>query len=121
RPTALHHANGDTMRLFHDIHGRPARLVHENRDGQQVATQLHWHASRLQRIEHPFEIETRLHDDDGRVIERRLQRPALFDAPAVTFRESFQHDAEGRLVRHTLPEGGALHYRWQVDAKGRSR
>ncbi|HLU78771.1 MAG TPA: DUF6531 domain-containing protein [Burkholderiaceae bacterium] len=121
RPTALHHANGDTMRLFHDIHGRPARLVHENSDGQQVATQLHWHATRLQRIEHPFEIETRLHDDDGRVIERRLQRPALFDAPAVTFRESFQHDAEGRLVRHTLPEGGALHYRWQVDAKGRSR
>ncbi|NLC35341.1 MAG: RHS repeat protein, partial [Alcaligenaceae bacterium] len=114
RPARLHYANGDSLELRRDAQGRPVSLHYAAaRTARQYITRLQWRGRQLQRIEHPFEIETRQYDAYGRITQRRIQRPAIFGAPAASFQEAFDYDEHGRLLRHALPEGGALHYRWR--------
>src|SRR5690606_31440187 len=114
RPTSLSYANGDALLLSHDAQGRPVQLEYVGAaGGARYRTQLQWRGRQLQRIVHPFEQETRHYDASGRLQRREITRPPLFNAPAARFVEQFRHDDQGRLVQHILPEGGALHYRWE--------
>ena len=122
RPARLQYANGDALLIQYDPQGRPAQLDYFGAAAvTSYTTRLQWRGQRLQRIEHPFETETRQYDAAGRVNRRHLRRPAMLGAPAVRFEERFRHDEQGRPVQHSLPEGGALHYIWRQDASGRIR
>lgn len=121
RPAALHYANGDRLLLDYDRQSRPVRLDQISAaSGETHTTRLQWRGHRLQRIVHPFETESREYDGHGRLIRRRVVRPALLDAPAFQFQEGFEYDAQGRVVHHRLPEGGALHFQWQNDGGSKS-
>lgn len=118
RPAQLRYANGDQLLLRYDPQGRPAQLEYFGAaTGSDYTTRLLWRGHRLQRIQHPFETETRQFDASGRVTRRHIHRPAVFDFPPLWFEEHFRYDEHGRLVHHVLPEGGALHYSWR-DAGG---
>lgn len=110
RPNRIDYANGDWQRIRHDHHGRPIALHAGHAGGEPVSTTLNWRGRLLVRIEHPAETEFLHHDEDGRVIGRRVQRP--HPSGELRYEESFAYDAQGRLVRHALPEGGVLHYAW---------
>jgi len=60
------------------------------------------------RIGHPHETETRRYDSRQRLVSRTVQRPTL----ATPHHERFEYDAQNRLIRHHLPEGGRLSYLW---------
>ncbi len=119
RPWRLQHASGHTLLLTYDAQGRPTRLEHGAPDGKRVRTQLQWRGARLQGIEHPHETEALKYDQLGRFLERHVSRPAWEDAPPFSYRETFISDDHGRLLRHTLPEGGALVYTWHSPAMGK--
>src|SRR5690606_24209064 len=78
---------------------------------RSVATRTTWNGTRLLRVEHPAETELRTYDAMGRLTRRVVRRPSADDAEIV-FRDAFEYDRRGRLLRHQLPEGGALHYGW---------
>lgn len=112
RPAHVRHANGDTLTLLYDAQGRLQRL--EAAGGtprHSVATRTTWNGTRLLRVEHPAETELRTYDAMGRLTRRVVRRPSADDAEIV-FRDAFEYDRRGRLLRHQLPEGGALHYGW---------
>lgn len=111
----LSYANGDRLDLQFDATGRPAGLRHTGPGKAEVPITLGWHGRRLRRLEHPAETEYLDYDDEGRLRGRDIRRP--HPDGALQYRESFAHDRHGRLLRHTLPEGGALHYRWSDDGR----
>ncbi|WP_323018849.1 phospholipase effector Tle1 domain-containing protein [Castellaniella sp.] len=76
---------------------------------------LYWRGPRLRRLEHPDETESLDHDPDGRVLVRTVLRPHA--SGPLRYRETFAYDHAGRLLRHDLPEGGALHYAWSTDKR----
>lgn len=117
RPALLQYANGDTLTLSYNAQGRPARLEATAAGPAQTAmTSLQWRGRLLVRIEHPHETEHQRHDAQGRIVERIVQRPAGDGTAATIFKDAFHYDAQGRLLRHDLPEGGALHYTWRGKA-----
>jgi len=111
----LSHANGDRLDLQSDATGRPVALRHTGPGKAEVPIALGWHGRRLRRLAHPAETEYLDYDDEGRLRRRDVVRP--HPAGTLRYRESFVHDRDGRLLRHTLPEGGALHYRWSDDGR----
>lgn len=113
RPAALRHANGDMLRVRYDAQGRPAKLTETLAGGMRSnVTRLWWNSTRLVRIQHPNEDEARHYDAHGRLATRTVRRPAVGGGPDTVFRDTFHYDHRGRLSRHGLPEGGALHYTW---------
>lgn len=115
-PARLRYANGDTQHMVRDPQGRPVQITETGGESlSNSVTRLQWRGVHLVKVEHPAETETRHHDEHGRVIARVIQRPAAGSSPAAEFRESFRYDAHGRLLRHDLPEGGALHYTWREE------
>ena len=122
RPASLRYANGDTLELSYDAQNRPVELVATGgRSKTSHATRLQWRGKSLYRIEHPYERESRRLSESGAVLERSIERPPLFGGPAVRFHEVFHYDAHGHLIRHDLPEGGALVYAWAAGAGSRPR
>jgi RHS repeat-associated protein len=107
--SGLRHANGDTLDITRDAAGRPSRLSYASVGQQSVAIGLQWHGTHPTRLSHPSEDESRQYDH-GRLVRRIVQRP--HPAGAMTYQEAFSYDSSGRLVRHDLPEGGALLYAW---------
>lgn len=108
--SGLRHANGDTLDIMRNVAGRPSSLTYASVGQEPVTIDLQWRGARLTRLSHPSEQESRQYDDHGRLIRRTVQRP--HPAGAMTYREAFSYDQSGRLVRHDLPEGGALLYEW---------
>lgn len=112
RPVLRRFANGDAWRYHYDRQGRPTRITARNQRAAR-ATRLSWDGKRLAAIRHPQENEFRRHDAQGRLIERRVQRPlARMAATVPEYVERFEYDARHRLAVHHLPEGGALLYDW---------
>lgn len=105
-----HFADGQIWHYDYDTAGRPLHV----RQGA-VETRLRWRGNLLMHVQHPAETESRDYDDQGRMVRRTLTRPA--PTPSATseplrFSETFAYDSQHRLTRHTLAEGGALHYTW---------
>ncbi|MGE4123811.1 MAG: DUF2235 domain-containing protein [Pusillimonas sp.] len=118
-------ADGLVWHYGYDDAGRPVHL----RQGD-INTRLRWRGNLLVSVQHPSETEHRDYDAHGRMIRRTLIRPHP-DPPAhgevplsgtvvatrlrtalPPFTETFTYDNQHRLIRHTLAEGGALHYTW---------
>lgn len=102
---ARRHANGDHWRYTYDTQGRLATA-----QAGEFIVRIGWQAGLPAEIVHPDEHESRRHDAQGRLAERRLRRPA--DGSRLDLREAYVRDDQGRVLRHALPEGGALLYRW---------
>lgn len=120
RPAKLRHANGDTLHIRYDAQGRPGQLAATRASDLKTAiTHLWWKGARLVRVQHPDETEMRHHDALGRLAELVVHRPAQAGLPAAVYRDAFRYDGRGRMLRHDLPEGGALHYVWRDDAQHR--
>ncbi|MBU4612510.1 DUF2235 domain-containing protein [Achromobacter sp. GG226] len=106
RLTARRFANGQRWQYAYDAHGQ---LVQIDLGEQQV--RIGWADALPTQIVHPDEAETRGYDAQGRLTSRTVRRPA--EGPArLAYTERFERDAQGRIVTHRLPEGGALHYAW---------
>jgi len=103
-------AHGGRLDIRRDAVGRPDRLTHTAPDQAPLEIGLHWRGGRPIRFTHPEETEYLEHDAHGRVTARTLHRP--HPRGALGYRERFAYDPHGRLARHDLPEGGALHYAW---------
>ncbi|MGE8548087.1 MAG: phospholipase effector Tle1 domain-containing protein [Alcaligenes sp.] len=108
----VRHVGADGLLMQHDASGRLASL-HHRRGQESELTRLRWLGHGLLRIEHPEETQ-RLKLRAGLLRERRLERR---HSPGQAWTERFDYDDSQRLVRHHLPEGGRLDYRW--DAQGR--
>lgn len=104
-------ANGDTATLHYDAAGLPVSLTQTGK-GRSQQTTLGWNEHRQPiRIANPAETESRQYDGHGRMTLRRTERP-LPDGTIWRMEERFHYDAQHRLLRHELSEGGMLHYRW---------
>ncbi|TAN27144.1 MAG: hypothetical protein EPN31_11365 [Castellaniella sp.] len=112
--SGLRHANGDTLDITRDAAGHPSRLSYASVGQQSVAISLQWHGAHLTRLSHPSEEESRQYDH-GRLARRIVRRP--HPVGAMTYQEAFSYDSSGRLVRHDLPEGGALLYAWGTGSR----
>ncbi|MGB6218723.1 MAG: DUF2235 domain-containing protein [Castellaniella sp.] len=110
RLTGRHQANGGRLDIRRDTLGRPVGLRHTAPDASPLEIGLRWRDDRPVRLTHPEETEYLEHDDHGRVTARAVRRP--HPRGELNYRERFAYDAQGRLTRHDLPEGGALHYAW---------
>ena len=105
-PTAWHD-------LVVDASGHLVKRI-EHADAQTTTTLLNWQHNRLVSINHPNETETRRYDATGHWMQRTLSRPAQGGNPAFSQTDAFTYDAQGRLSKHGLPEGGSLNYRWST-------
>ncbi|HLR77861.1 MAG TPA: DUF6531 domain-containing protein, partial [Burkholderiaceae bacterium] len=110
-PVERHFANGDTTIFGYDVQHRPVTM-HDRHGDAHTSTRLHWHGHWLTRIEHPAETEVRHYDSSGQVIQREILRDPADTGHRIHLKEHFSYDAQQRLVRHDLPEGGSLHYEW---------
>src|SRR5690606_3668046 len=91
----------------------PRRLdAYSPRLNKYDSIHLRWRGRHMVGIQGSAETESRMMDADGRIRQRTIARPSLFGTRAVRFKDAFQYDEQGRLIRHDLPEGGALHYAW---------
>ncbi len=115
RPQGLRHANGNAVDIGLDTIGRPIQLHYAGSSGPAVDVRLQWKGSHAVRLEHPQETEYLAHDGAGRVRMRTIRRP--HPQGTLQYQETFAYDAAGRLARHGLPEGGALHYQWAEDTR----
>ncbi len=114
-PSQRRWANGDSIDYDYDVQGRPVRLVEKNA-GASLETTLRWRGGLLVYIGHDHERESRQYDRQGRLSQRSVERTsAHFSNARLRYTESFEYDQLHRIVRHHLPEGGSLHYRWGAD------
>jgi len=124
-------ANGDLWRYRYDAAGRPVvwQAVGAQAPDRPQTVRIAWRGMLPVRIEHPAETETLAYDARGALVRREIRRPGAPGRPPFRYAERYLRDEAGRLVRHELPEGGALRYRrdtagalsaidW-VDASGR--
>jgi len=100
----------------YDMHGRVISMKAQH--GQLTTeTRIAWQSQRPVVMSHPEENEIRRYDRKGQLRERTLIRPAKGNVQPWVFKERFHHDQDGRRIRHLLPEGGALRYRWGADGR----
>lgn len=109
-------ANGASWRYAHDEQGRLARLELIAAPGDAATradvVELGWRQGMPARIANAWETQERTFDAAGHVQSRRVRRAAPGPAAALDYSERFERDGQGRVLRHWLPEGGLLHYRW---------
>lgn len=103
--------NGDTSSYGYDPHGRPISITDSRAQATQE-TRLTWHGTLLTRIQHPHSTENRRYDTLKRLSQRQVERVSAVAGRRLSYTESFEYDAQHRLRRHHLPEGGSLSYRW---------
>lgn len=111
-------ANGDEWRYRYDQAQRLTRFEVRKAEGDWTAARIDWHRDGYPtRLRHPHET-TSWHvsrHNTGSRIEQRVIRPALLpDVAPLSYREHYEHDTTGRLLRHALPEGGLLQYAWSA-------
>lgn len=114
RPVRREFANGDVWAYAYDTHGRPTQMRASNTRATRTTT-LSWRGRLLERIGHPHENEQREYDTGQHLVRRTVERPDGLAPRRHT--DSFAYDAYGRLVRHGLPEGGALLYRYTPEGR----
>lgn len=115
QPVKRSWANGDGVTYDYDPQGRPRRLV-ETTARARMETTLAWRGARLAHVAHPHESETRDHDEHGRLTHRQVSRLSAHSDLRIRYQEAFGYDSAHRLIRHELPEGGTLTYRWGPDS-----
>ncbi|WP_323012018.1 phospholipase effector Tle1 domain-containing protein [Castellaniella sp.] len=107
------YANGDRLDIRLDAVNRPVTLTHQRLDQAPISVQIQWRGRQPSRLKHPAETEFLNTDEHGRLQTRHVRRP-LSDG-VLQYQENFVYNRAGQLLRHDLPEGGALHYRWAPD------
>lgn len=110
-------AAGQVARYAYDPQGR---LVHQQWPGPHGSVQKEFeHGSALSRVRHPVQHEVDRRDAEGRLVERHLSidrdavgsaigRAAPNGLEAVSVLLRWRHDASGRPVAASLPDGSWL-------------
>ncbi|MBC7699459.1 DUF6531 domain-containing protein, partial [Aquabacterium sp.] len=101
-------ADGTLWRWQRDALGRIVRHEVSRAGAQAETTTLTYQGVHLIGIDHPNERERHAYDALGRLASRTVQRAGL------GYTERFEYDEADRVVRQSLPEGGALSYTWGV-------
>jgi len=102
--------DGTRWSFRHDAAGRPREIVQAGR-GERVVSRIRWQGGHAVRIEHPAQSSRAEYDAAGRLLE--IEHELL----GSRHRQSFTHDAAGRLLTRRLPDGSRL--RHEYDARGR--
>lgn len=115
RLQAIQYANGDRLEIRLDAVGRPIHLRHHSPGHTDIPVDIQWRGRQPSRLTHPAESEYLHMNEQGRLQTHSVRRP--HPAGTLAYQEQFAYDAAGRLLRHDLPEGGALQYRWQAEGR----
>lgn len=114
-------ANGDEWRYRYDHAQRLTGFDVRKAGGAWTTTRLDWHHDGYPaRLQHPHETASWqiTRQNAGSRIEQRISRPALLPGvEPLSYREHYEYDATGRLLRHALPEGGQLLYAWSEQGR----
>lgn len=109
-PLRQTHANGDQLTVTRQTTPRRWQLDYHSTD-QHSQTIVHWPEPTLLHVQHPHDAQEQRFDANGNLLYRRTTRPS-----APSSEDRYRYDDQGRLLEHTLPEGGSLHYRWSATA-----
>lgn len=127
KPTQLHYnaqglahqmlfANGDTQAMHYSPQGELQHIDYYSQN-QTWQTQIHRPHPQQLHLSHPHEKEQLHYSQTGLLLSRQVQRyfqpPYSQTTHRWQYQEQFDYDDQQRLIRHHLPEGGALHYAWR--------
>lgn len=106
-------ANGDQQQVNYNAQQQLITLDYQSTQ-QTLQTQLKHPSPQHLHILHPNEKEQLIFNRTGQVVNRKIERQLMTPTGEVKWRyqESFTYDDQDRLLRHQLPEGGALIYGW---------
>lgn len=110
-------ANGDEQQVSYNAHQQVIGINYLNgQDQEKQQTQLKRPSPRHLHIHHANETEKLIFNHAAQVKQRTIERTLSTPSGAVQwhYNEDFVYDADHpkRLIKHKLPEGGALHYIW---------
>ncbi len=103
-------ANGDKTEIEYDALSRPTMIIDSNSE-ETVTTTLVWQSNRLIKVGNNVETEVREYDENNRIVQRHITRNEP-EFKRTAYSEQFSYDADNRLIKHALPEGGYLEYQW---------
>ena len=116
RAQQMQFANGDRQALHYAVNGTLAHIDYYS-PPQAWQTRIRRPHPQQLHIEHPHENEQLRYNTAGQLLSRQIQRRFQPPHSPTThhwhYEEHFEYDEQHRLITHRLPEGGALHYRWQ--------
>lgn len=111
-------ANGDEQQVHYNSLQQLQQIEYKN-DQQQFSTQLVRPSPQHLHIKHPNETEKLIFNADSNITHRQITRQLPTPSGVVQwhYKERFIYDEKypQRLIKHLLPEGGALHYIWSTD------
>lgn len=114
RAQSMHFANGDQHTLHYDAQHRIHTIDYQSTTARQQ-THIRYPSPRQLHISNDNETEQLTFNDNKQLTERHVQRRLNTPLAQVQwhYKEQFHYDEKQRLIRHDLPEGGALIYQWQ--------
>ncbi len=111
RLIAMHDALGHQARYAYDSAGRITEQHIRSADGTNQTTRWRYQGRHLLAIEHPTQTEHYRYDQRGLIASRSITRTATNgQSPTTTSHTRYLHDAQGRLVATSQPDGHWLHY-----------
>ncbi|WP_269900914.1 RHS repeat-associated core domain-containing protein [Paenalcaligenes faecalis] len=114
RASQITHPNGDQQRVSYNSQQQVVNIEYSNQT-ELITTRLHRPSPLHLHVSHPTEDEQLAFNSVGKLLERKVQRHLQTPTGEIHwhYAEQFSYDEQHRVVRHDLPEGGALLYVWQ--------
>lgn len=107
-PLRQTHANGDQLTVTRQSKDHRWQLDYRSA-AQHSQTVVHWPEPTRLLVQHPHDTQEQRFDRNGNLLYRRITRPSTSNSE-----DRYRYDNQGRLLEHTLPEGGSLHYGWST-------
>ena len=112
-------ANGDEQRVHYNALQQVSQIEYSQSNQATLRTQILRPSPQHLHIKHPNESEQLHFDAAQNLTQRHIQRQLSTPSGMVQwhYTENFIYDEHQppRLIKHLLPEGGALHYSWSAD------
>ena len=109
-------ANGDQQLVHYNTQQQVVGIDYSSKSAHSLKTTLHRPSPRHLHIHHPHETEQLHVNATGQILERHIQRNLQTPSGPINwhYNEGFSYDQDNpeQLLRHQLPEGGALLYQW---------
>lgn len=108
-------ANGDTQQVDYNRQQRAQAITYTTAN-QETQTQITYPSPQHVVLKHPHETEQLQFNAQHQLLRRHIKRQLSTPNSTVHwhYEERFHYEEQPpyRLLRHELPEGGALHYVW---------
>lgn len=107
-------ANGDQHQVSYNTQQQPITVDYKSAQ-QTLQIQIKRPSPQHLHISHPNEKEHLIFNQSGQILSRKIERQLTTPSGEVKwhYKEDFVYDDQDRLLRHQLPEGGALIYTWE--------